>query len=179
MRGCCNSGHRSGSTGPVAAFDRTSAAAKRKWPGRSEQAMSKQCWRTGAAVLSIVGIIAGPAMSGQEQRVDRTDRTSGAYLYRMFCAACHGDDGKGKGPTAATLRQPVPDLTVLTRNAGGVFPRERVVKAVETGGLSAAHEPGGMPTWSEVFARLEPKQGTAQKRIQALVDHVESLQTKK
>ena len=26
MRGCCNSGHRSGSTGPVAAFDRTSAA---------------------------------------------------------------------------------------------------------------------------------------------------------
>jgi hypothetical protein len=35
-----------------------------------------------------------------------------------------------------------------------------------------------MPTWSEAFARLEPSKGTGQKRMQALVDHVESLQAK-
>jgi mono/diheme cytochrome c family protein len=139
--------------------------------------MSAESRRTSAAVLAMAGILAAAATSGQ-QRGQGTDRTSGAYVYRMFCAACHGDDGKGHGLAADTLRHPVPDLTVLARDAGGVFPRERVVTAIETGGPAAAHEPGGMPSWSEVFARLEPSQGTAQKRVQALVDHVESLQAK-
>jgi hypothetical protein len=35
-----------------------------------------------------------------------------------------------------------------------------------------------MPTWSEAFARLEPSKGAGEKRIEALVDHVESLQAK-
>jgi mono/diheme cytochrome c family protein len=109
---------------------------------------------------------------------EREDRESGAYLYRVFCVVCHGDSGRGDGPVSDTLRRPVPDLTVLSRQAGGVFPRDRVLKAIQTGGPTAAHVPGGMPTWSEAFARLEPSKGTGQKRMQALVDHVESLQAK-
>jgi mono/diheme cytochrome c family protein len=127
-----------------------------------------------AATTAVIFYVGGSAGLMQE----RQDRESGAYLYRVFCAACHGDDGKGKGPAADGLRQSVPDLTVLSRNAGGVFPRDRVLKAIQTGGPTAAHVPGGMPTWSEAFARLEPSRGTAQKRIQSLVDHVESLQVK-
>jgi mono/diheme cytochrome c family protein len=109
---------------------------------------------------------------------EREDRDSGAYLYRVFCIACHGDYGKGDGPVADTLRRSVPDLTVLSRAAGGVFPRDRVLKAIQTGGPAAAHVPGGMPSWGEAFARLDPRKGTAEKRIEALVDHVESLQAK-
>ena len=116
--------------------------------------------------------------AGAGMTQEREDRQSGAYLYRVFCVACHGDFGKGDGPVSHTLRQAVPDLTVLSRSAGGVFPRDRVREAVQTGGPTAAHAPGGMPTWSEAFARLEPSKGTAERRIQALVDHVESLQAK-
>lgn len=127
-------------------------------------------WATAALIFCV------SADTGLTQ--EREDRQSGAYLYRVFCVACHGDSGKGDGPLSDTLRPPVPDLTVLSREAGGVFPRDRVLKAIQTGGPTAAHVPGGMPTWSEAFARLEPSKGTAEKRIQALVDHVESLQAK-
>jgi mono/diheme cytochrome c family protein len=129
---------------------------------------------TGAiAAAAIISIGAGVGLAQE-----RDDHESGAYLYRVFCVVCHGDDGKGHGPASDTLRQTLPDLTVLSRAAGGVFPRDRVLKAIQTGGPTAAHAPGGMPTWSEAFARLEPSKGTAQKRLQALVDHVESLQAK-
>jgi mono/diheme cytochrome c family protein len=129
---------------------------------------------TGAtAAAAIIFIGAGVGLTQE-----REDRESGAYLFRVFCVVCHGDSGKGDGPVSDTLRQTLPDLTLLSRAAGGVFPRDRVLKALQTGRPTAAHVPGGMPTWSEAFARLEPSKGTAQKRLQALVDHVETLQAK-
>jgi mono/diheme cytochrome c family protein len=51
---------------------------------------------------------------------EREDRESGAYLYRVFCVVCHGDSGRGDGPVSDTLRRPVPDLTVLSRQAGEI-----------------------------------------------------------
>ncbi len=35
----------------------------------------------------------------------------GPDLYRLYCATCHGRDGKGNGPAAAALKVPPPDLT--------------------------------------------------------------------
>lgn len=35
----------------------------------------------------------------------------GAEVYRDFCAACHGDSGRGDGPDAPTLREPPGNLT--------------------------------------------------------------------
>lgn len=129
---------------------------------------------TGAiAAAAIIYVSAGVGLTQE-----REDHESGAYLYRVFCVVCHGDDGKGHGPASDTLRQTVPDLTVLSRAAGGVFPRNQVLRALEVGGPTAAHVPGAMPTWSEAFARLEPSKGTAQKRLQVLVDHIETLQAK-
>jgi mono/diheme cytochrome c family protein len=131
-------------------------------------------WLVRAATAA--AILHAGAAAGQAQKPE--DHESGAYLYKAFCAACHGEDGKGKGPVADTLPSPVPDLTTLSRAGGGTFPRDRVRRSIETGGPTAAHVPGGMPTWREAFARLEPSKGTADKRIQALVDYVESLQAK-
>lgn len=128
--------------------------------------------RTSIAVFILIVVAATAGLLGQE----KPDRSSGAYLYRVFCTACHGDDGKGKGAAAATLRQAVPDLSLLSRDAGGIFPRERVLKSVENGGPTGVHVPGSMPSWGEAFARLEPGKGTAEKWTQALVDHIESLQ---
>jgi mono/diheme cytochrome c family protein len=122
-------------------------------------------------------LIAGAA-AGTGSIPSQDDPQSGAYLYRVFCVVCHGESGKGNGPVADALHPAPTDLTVLARRAGGTFPRERVLEAIQIGGPTAAHVPGGMPSWSEAFARLEPSRVNAEKRIRALLDHVESLQEK-
>lgn len=37
----------------------------------------------------------------------------GKLVFQVHCARCHGQDGRGNGPDAATLRQPPRDLTAL------------------------------------------------------------------
>lgn len=138
--------------------------------------MARRFFNLLAGVIT-TGVVLGATATEVPQQA-RDDPQSGAYLYRVFCAACHGDFGKGNGPVAATLHPAPSDLTLLALKAGGVFPRERVLKAIQVGGPTAAHVPGGMPSWSEAFARLEPSKVNAEKRIHALVDYVESLQAK-
>ncbi len=41
----------------------------------------------------------------------RGDASRGAGLYRDGCAACHGAEGRGDGPSAAALGVPLPDLS--------------------------------------------------------------------
>ena len=43
----------------------------------------------------------------------RQDYNSGAYLYRTFCAPCHGEGGAGDGPVAGSLRARPPDLATI------------------------------------------------------------------
>ena len=45
----------------------------------------------------------------------------------LHCADCHGVDGKGNGPAVQIIPgfKPV-DLTVLSKNHGGQFPRQEV-----------------------------------------------------
>jgi mono/diheme cytochrome c family protein len=38
---------------------------------------------------------------------------SGKTMYKQYCAACHGADGKGRGPAAASLNTRPSDLTTL------------------------------------------------------------------
>jgi mono/diheme cytochrome c family protein len=53
------------------------------------------------------------------------DYNSGEYLYRVFCASCHG--GAGDGSVAAILHVPPADLTAIARrNARQLSARSRV-----------------------------------------------------
>ncbi len=40
---------------------------------------------------------------------------AGQFEYRMGCAACHGVDGKGKGPISSQVKVQPADLTVLAK----------------------------------------------------------------
>src|SRR5689334_21615549 len=51
---------------------------------------------------------------------------AGGDLFRFYCASCHGADGRGHGPVAASLRTTPPELTRLARRHGGSFPRADV-----------------------------------------------------
>ncbi|MBV8357584.1 MAG: hypothetical protein JO189_06555, partial [Deltaproteobacteria bacterium] len=46
--------------------------------------------------------------------------------FRRYCAQCHGMDGTGDGPVAPALKKKPANLTLLSKNNGGVFPEKEV-----------------------------------------------------
>ncbi len=102
----------------------------------------------------------------------------------MYCASCHGDDGKGGGPASFALSVPPPDLTALSRGNNGLFPRERILALIDGREEVAAHGSREMPVWGEWF-KMEATEGlggaegpesSVQRRVVNLVDYLESVQ---
>ena len=103
--------------------------------------------------------------------------SSGPYLYRTFCASCHGDAGRGDGPVASLLRVPAPDLTTIRGRHGGTFPRAQMIAIVDGRTPVAGHGRGEMPVWGDVLRVTEGHdERTIAARIEALVTYLESLQ---
>jgi mono/diheme cytochrome c family protein len=72
------------------------------------------------------------------------------------CAACHGMDAKGRGPVAGFLTKNPPDLTLLARGNGGVFPMDRLYRAIDgrdlpEGGQAGPHGSREMPIWGRDY----------------------------
>jgi len=103
---------------------------------------------------------------------------TGARLYLNHCAACHGADGEGSGPVAASMQVSMPNLRTLAQRNDGVFPADAVTAYIDGREVKAAHGDRQMPIWGDVFRG--PDQGTAERtvrrRIAALVDFIEMLQ---
>ena len=108
------------------------------------------------------------------------DSMAGSDLYAFYCASCHGRGGAGDGPTAPALRTPTSDLTTLARRAGGIFPTERVRGLVTHGEAlaSPAHGSRDMPVWGPIFRALDPDDTRTRVRIDAIVQHVASMQVR-
>lgn len=90
----------------------------------------------------------------------------GARIFRDHCAACHGIDGKGHGPTAAALKSPVPDLTLISQKNHGKFPHDGVRNAIE--GIvppTRAHGTREMPVWGPIFHQVEADQDWGEVRL--------------
>ncbi len=85
------------------------------------------------------------AQSAPSQRVD-----FGQQEFQARCASCHGRDGKGNGPIADLLRKSPPDLTLLSRGNGGIFPMSRVYDSI-VGDDVKAHGSRDMPVWGQVY----------------------------
>jgi hypothetical protein len=114
--------------------------------------------------------------------MDQYDYTalSGKELYGRFCTACHGSDGRGDGPVAASLTVEVPDLSLIARRNRGVFPRDRIVRIIDGRHIFAAHGSRTMPVWGEDFRRQprdgQDTEGAARTVIVRLADYVWLLQ---
>jgi mono/diheme cytochrome c family protein len=135
-------------------------------------------WLAGAGVLLVAGAIVERAAEGQ-MRPPRPDPHSGAYLYRVFCASCHGEGGRGDGAVADLLKKPPSDLTRLASRSGGVFPREAVIRTIDGRTLVPAHGTLDMPVWGD---RLKINEGDNERivaqRLEAIASHLESIQAK-
>jgi len=110
-----------------------------------------------------------------------TPQSGSSFRFKQYCASCHGMDGTGDGPVAPSLRTKPTDLTLLSKNNGGVFPERVVYDSIDGTKSVAAHGSREMPVWGYP-TRFQP--GTEFTReeidikINLLVDYVKSIQKK-
>jgi hypothetical protein len=63
---------------------------------------------TVAVGIAVAGLLATFASVRAQIKQPTADYASGVYLFRTFCASCHGVSGKGDGPIAGALRVATP-----------------------------------------------------------------------
>ncbi len=111
--------------------------------------------------------------------IKRTSPASGQEMYKTYCAACHGVDGKGNGPAAEALKVPPTDLTALAVKNGGKYPALKVAAIIRGEELLPAHGTKEMPIWGNLFWSLSGgHESEVQQRIANLNKYMESLQKK-
>jgi mono/diheme cytochrome c family protein len=107
---------------------------------------------------------------------------AGEKMYASYCAACHGETGKGDGPAAAAMATPLHDLTNLSKSNGGRFPRARVFFFILNGKARPTGVGYEMPNWKDPFYSLCVGQrgcdAEVQMRVVRLTDYLQSLQAK-
>ena len=98
---------------------------------------------TGMLLVGVSGAIpaaqgeAGARKKNLKKEPASSESESGAQLYKNYCAACHGVEGKGDGQVARFLKGPPADLSTLAQRNNGKYPADRVVATLRNGTASA------------------------------------------
>jgi mono/diheme cytochrome c family protein len=138
--------------------------------------------KRGFAALAAIGV--GVFFLAEAQAM-----SLGEFEYRNSCAQCHGVSGKGDGPVASSLAKPPPDLTMLQKNNGGVFPVTNVYSIIEGNADVRVHGSRDMPVWGNRFrGRIKDDEfenfSSADSgeymttRILALIEYLSTIQAK-
>lgn len=130
------------------------------------------------------GLLVALPMMASAQSIPGKPMDFGQQEFQARCASCHGRDGKGNGPVADLLRKSPPDLTLLSRGNGGIFPISRVYDSI-VGDDVKAHGSRDMPVWGQVY-RLRAgehyvdtyydPEAYVRVRVLALVEYISRLQ---
>jgi mono/diheme cytochrome c family protein len=106
----------------------------------------------------------------------------GEMTYRLFCAGCHGADGRGNREVADALGMSIGDLTQISRRNDGVFPRDEIADAIAGRG-PRGHTQLLMAPWADMFADEFEQFATrfianemVTRRIEHLTAYLESIQ---
>ena len=111
----------------------------------------------------------------------------GKREFETSCASCHGVNGKGSGTVTPWLRKSPPDLTLLSKANGGIFPMDRLYKSV-SGEDTSAHGSREMPVWGQVYRMSAAEYYMEQRyneeaivraRILSLLEYINRLQVTK
>ena len=135
----------------------------------------------GIAMVSAAFSIAMGAARAEEAPTNAG--VSGEKDYRLYCASCHGEEGKGDGPKSFGLSVPAPDLTILT-NKYGTFPTEKLEAMIDGRDAPPGHVEREMPVWGVWFKEeaaqdlggAEGDEGSIKRRIANLIGFIQSLQ---
>jgi mono/diheme cytochrome c family protein len=130
------------------------------------------------ALGTISGLCAAQQEPNKKAPATPASTPSGAELYTLHCAVCHGKDLKGVGPVPEPYRVP-PDLTTLARRHGGKFPDAYVADVLRNGVTLPAHGPAEMPSWGADFREMHGLDAAQVKlRIANLTNYLKSRQAK-
>lgn len=129
----------------------------------------------------IVTFAIASSASAQAQAIDVAKAE-----FQSSCAACHGADGKGKGPLSGALKSAPSDLTTLARKNNGVFPVNAVYEMIDGRKQVEAHGTRDMPIWGfrympSPYEAVNPSPATEtaiRVRILAIVDYLNRIQEK-
>lgn len=105
-----------------------------------------------------------------------TDVTDAPAMFREYCAACHGSQGRGDGPAAAALKMVPADLTTISARNGGTFPGTKVRRYIEGLDEIPAHGSREMPIWGQVMRQMSGGDTTVTMRVEALAKYIEGMQ---
>lgn len=100
----------------------------------------------GIAVTTAM-LLLGSAAFAQQKTTD-----AGKQEFEISCAVCHGIGAKGDGMVAAALKNAPTNLTVLSKNNGGVFPIEHLTQVIDGRAQVATHGSRDMPIWGARYA---------------------------
>lgn len=134
------------------------------------------------AIIDYLTSLEGGAGQAGEARMPRmVSATFGELTFSVYCASCHGEDGRGAAGAAAMF-DPA-DLTQLASQNGGEFPADRVHSIIDGREEVVGHTGVAMPPWARLFAHeLELIENEAERerlitlRIADLVAYLESIQ---
>jgi len=133
----------------------------------------------GLALVIAGAFSAQTTITAQEPAVRTTLVIAGANNFAQYCVACHGNDAKGTGTLAATLKPKPADLTLLASRNGGTYPRDLVLQVIDGSKKVKGHGGGDMPAWGEAFRAVAgSNDAEAIRRIESLADYLETKQVK-
>jgi mono/diheme cytochrome c family protein len=120
-------------------------------------------------------IVFSAALVGCGQRAGSDSASAGKEIFDQYCAQCHGPAGNVR---LAEYHDPnTPDLRrIAERSPQGRLPRIMLAEIIDGRRIVQAHGNRTMPKWGE---QLDVEgSGTADDKVQALVNYIESIQTK-
>ncbi len=124
-----------------------------------------------AAVVTVAWLV--PPSAGQEGRGFLA--ANGRVSFRLYCASCHGEEGKGNGSVAKFLTIEPADLTRIEERYGE-WPEERLRAIIDGRQAVRAHGRREMPIWGDVFqsplADDEPTGESSEERVERKIDEL-------
>lgn len=152
---------------------------------RREGMMKKAAFKWAIIANAVIGF--GACALAQDTDVGKIE-------YQSSCAACHGADGKGKGPLSVALKSSPTDLTVLAKNNNGVFPVNAVYEVIDGRTSISSHGTRDMPIWGYryrppqafklkqaddyTYSPPASSEGVVHGRILAVIDYLNRIQGK-
>ena len=132
------------------------------------------------AMLPLFAAAAAAALWTVPVSTRQTQTVAGSDLFRTYCVTCHGNDAKGTGPLADSLKTKPADLTALAASNDGTFPTEMVARIIDGRNPVKGHGGGDMPVWGEALLRAQESgnESAVKERIDALVAYLRTLQKK-
>jgi len=132
----------------------------------------------GVGVVLLAFFCSTSVHATKERKTPSIHTVNGAEIFRDYCAPCHGLDGRGNGRVAPALRFKVPDLTQISKRAGGKFPRARIRSVIEGTETVSGHGSREMPIWGPVFHQITADQDLGAVRTDNVTSYIESIQQK-